>query len=446
MAARMGALISAAALAVLLAGCGTSGGGDTGTISLAGPNGGEAWNIGSSYDITWTASGIGSVRLQISRDGRMTWTEIVASVDAAAGTYSWTVAGPPSGNCFIRVSDASDGWPYDVSDVAFTIPGLEVTSPNGGETWDIGWPQTVTWASGGVANVRIELSRDGGTNWAEIVASTNATTGSYTSDATGPASTNCLVRVSDTGAGGFSDVSDAAFEVATTSLALTAPVGGEAWRIGSSQNVTWTSLGVADVRLQVSRNSGASWTDIVASTPAAAGTYSWTVAGPGSEHCLVRISDAADGVPYGVSAGEFAIPSISVTSPAAAATWSVGETATVAWTSIGPIYNVKIELSTDGGTTWLTLDASTANNGSASFNVTGGSSTTCVVRVSDVGGTASGISGTFRIVAPTVTVTSPDGGEAHTAQTNSRRTNEWLVRVRSSPVRGGIRMLERMPS
>src|SRR5207244_6988241 len=39
------------------------------------------------------------------------------------------------------------------------------------------------------------------------------------------------------------------------SLALTAPVGGEVWAVGASQNITWTSAGtLADVKLEYSRD------------------------------------------------------------------------------------------------------------------------------------------------------------------------------------------------
>ena len=90
-------------------------------LAVASPNGGEVWPVGSSQEIAWTASGVANVKIELSRDGGATWEDIVASTAAAAGTYPWTVTGPASANCVVRVSDATDGSPSDDSDAAFTI-------------------------------------------------------------------------------------------------------------------------------------------------------------------------------------------------------------------------------------------------------------------------------------------------------------------------------------
>jgi len=52
------------------------------------------------------------------------WEDIAASTDATAGTYSWTVTGPASPSCLVRVSHAADGVPADASVAAFSIAGL----------------------------------------------------------------------------------------------------------------------------------------------------------------------------------------------------------------------------------------------------------------------------------------------------------------------------------
>ena len=44
---------------------------------------------------------------------------------------------------------------------------ITVTSPNGGEIWPIGSVQNISWTSSGLTgNVKIEVSRNGGTSWA----------------------------------------------------------------------------------------------------------------------------------------------------------------------------------------------------------------------------------------------------------------------------------------
>jgi hypothetical protein len=101
------------------------------------------------------------------------------------------------------------------------------------------------------------------------------------------------------------------------------------------------------------------------------------------------------------TAGPFA-----VTVPAAAASWSGGSSVSVAWnvanTNAAPVScaNVKVELSTDGGTSFATvLKASTANNGSASVAVPNVASTQARVKVSCVGNVFFNVSpGNFSMV------------------------------------------------
>jgi hypothetical protein len=81
-----------------------------------------------------------------------------------------------------------------------------------------------------------------------------------------------------------------------------------------------------------------------------------------------------------------ATSSITITSPNGGEVWSIGQPATVAWTSTGSVGNVDIDLSTNGGSTWTTLVAGTANDGSQTITVPDIYSTQCKVRVRQVTG------------------------------------------------------------
>jgi endonuclease/exonuclease/phosphatase family metal-dependent hydrolase len=78
----------------------------------------------------------------------------------------------------------------------------------------------------------------------------------------------------------------------TGTVAVTAPNGGESWAGGSVHNVTWTSSGVSNVKLEYTLN-GSTWSVITASTPAAAGSYAWTVPNSATTAARVRVTDAA---------------------------------------------------------------------------------------------------------------------------------------------------------
>lgn len=90
------------------------------------------------------------------------------------------------------------------------------------------------------------------------------------------------------------------------SVALTAPNGGESWAGGSVQSVTWSSSGVANVKLEYTLD-GTAWTSIAASTPAAAGSWAWTVPSTASTAARVRVSDAANAAVSDASDAAFTV-------------------------------------------------------------------------------------------------------------------------------------------
>ena len=190
-------------------------------------------------------------------------------------------------------------------------------------------------------------------------------------------------------------------------VALTAPVGGETYLAGSAQNITWTSTGVTNVKLEYSSNSGTNWSTIIASTAAAAGTYSWTLPSTVATTYKVRISDVADSTAVATS-GVFSIltAGATITSPAAGTSWVKSSTHNITWSSVG-ITNVMLEYSLDAGSTWTTIVASVAaSTGSYSWTLPASTSTTAVVRISDASNAATNtVSGTFTITDAPTTVT-----------------------------------------
>jgi endonuclease/exonuclease/phosphatase family metal-dependent hydrolase len=107
----------------------------------------------------------------------------------------------------------------------FLIPGdtvassVTVTSPNGGESYEGGSSQSITWTASGVTNVKLEYTLDGST-WSVITSSTAASAGSYTWTVPSSATTSARVRVSDAANAAITDTSNAAF---TITVVVTTP-------------------------------------------------------------------------------------------------------------------------------------------------------------------------------------------------------------------------------
>ena len=84
------------------------------------PNGGEALNAGSIYEVKWSWKGlIDTVVLEYSINSGADWNPIDTVVNT--GSYMWEAPGHNSERCLLRIQDSSDPLVNDISDGDFTI-------------------------------------------------------------------------------------------------------------------------------------------------------------------------------------------------------------------------------------------------------------------------------------------------------------------------------------
>jgi len=102
--------------------CGVSGTRLIEEVVVLSPNGGEMCLIGDYYTILWEPNPcIPLVDIELSRDGASgPWSTILDDA-ANDGTAEWPVEGPESATCRLRISDASDSDPVDLSNADFDI-------------------------------------------------------------------------------------------------------------------------------------------------------------------------------------------------------------------------------------------------------------------------------------------------------------------------------------
>ena len=115
-------------------------GGDHPDATIVSPNGGESFTTGT-VSVSWTATtdtgtgrNLGSVRLEYSDDGGMSWNLITAT--PGASPYSWNVSALPTASTYrVRAVVTDTGSPelagLDASNANFTIaiPGNETRGP-----------------------------------------------------------------------------------------------------------------------------------------------------------------------------------------------------------------------------------------------------------------------------------------------------------------------------
>ncbi len=97
-----------------------------GGITLAAPNGGEAWPRLSRQAVTWSTALAGSVKIYLYRNGAQLGL-IAKGINAVSGSYTWTVGQHSNGTARrgsgykIRVQSQLATTKSDYSDAAFTI-------------------------------------------------------------------------------------------------------------------------------------------------------------------------------------------------------------------------------------------------------------------------------------------------------------------------------------
>ena len=118
---------------------------------------------------------------------------------------------------------------------------ITVTSPNGGENWQINSSRAITWQSSNInGNVKIELSRNGGGTFETLLAGT-ANDGNENWNVTGPGSGNCIIQISQASNGAIKDVSNNTFTISAKGDPLATPTGLSADATSETNiNVQWT--------------------------------------------------------------------------------------------------------------------------------------------------------------------------------------------------------------
>jgi len=238
---------------------------------------------------------------------------------------------------------------------------ITITAANGGENWEIGSAQNITWTSAGVTDIKITLWKNDvivGT----IVASTSAASGTYSwtvgtyIGGTAVLGTDYKIKIKEKGTA-IADLSDAVFSITgVPSITVTAPNGGESLGNGRISNITWDSENLSsNVKITLWKNDifvG----NIAASLSASPGTFSWTVgnydggtASVGTGY-TIKIKEKGTAVAdFSNSSFSIEVPQLTLLSPNGGENWTLGSSQNITWNGDGLTNsNVKITLWENG--------------------------------------------------------------------------------------------------
>jgi hypothetical protein len=138
----------------------------SGSLTLTSPKSGETFVSGDTTRITWTASNIKNIRLELSTDGAVTWKTIQTTVPSAEGTYLWLVPAVQSQQCHVRIAAIEQSsirhrnqQPFRIS-LRRDVQAVDVAVPSTNDTLRTpGSPRVVIRNNGAqdLANVQVSL-------------------------------------------------------------------------------------------------------------------------------------------------------------------------------------------------------------------------------------------------------------------------------------------------
>jgi hypothetical protein len=177
------------------------------TVTLDVPNGGEVLMVGETFQIQWTADDnmyVHADSIYYSTSNGADWT-LIAYHSGYQQTYDWIIPNTTSTQCLIKVVvyDVGGNSGEDVSDAVFTIaedllpPTVEVTSPNGGENWEVFEWHQITWIADddiGVIGDSVFYSVNNGVDW-NLLESQTGNPQSYFWSVPNTTSNECLIKV-----------------------------------------------------------------------------------------------------------------------------------------------------------------------------------------------------------------------------------------------------------
>ena len=253
----------------------------------------------------------------------------------------------------------------------FAIKGsLSLTQPGMADNETLvygGTPYLIKWNTlGAVANVDLYYSTDSGGSYpnkinAAPVPATQGTAGYSWTVPNSILGKVMKVKVVDVLNSDVYSESDYTFTI-VGSIELTKPVGDETWYVGTPDDISWIPTGSwSNVEIQYSTDGGSGWTTIATPSAGTSGVEkSYSVWSPGvadiTTQFKVKIFDPnyPSLVTDESTTNNKIFGAIQVTQPTSTGiVWYKDESREIRWTGTGYVNPIKIELSTDGGSSWL---------------------------------------------------------------------------------------------
>lgn len=424
------------------------------------PNGGEAYFNEEKVTIQWERMGFPraqGVRIDLSRDGGVTFPELIVANTPDTGKYQWDTSLPFSKTCRIRISNVADPSDFVISAGNFVIiDGKASEICTSVDPIDIP-DNTIAWTESPLnfspsliirglrvkvdithpftGDLHIELVHPDGTTvilhrqtgegkdnlqgtygtGADYLMPDEALSKLYGKHSQG----TWKLRVRDLISGDVGRINLWCLTViglTPGTFRIVGPNGGETLAINTKYNVVWQQTNPSGTAtIQLSRDGGATYTDI-GQAPSSAGSFTFTAIGPATTNARIRIFQSDEPVIADESDASFtiALPFLDLLSPQGGDRVSVGKPTTIRWTGTPKSTSVLIEFSKDSGLNWTPIAGSAPDEGTFEWTPQPQDDTTRGrIRITANSGPprVAQTDSDFIVQTPAVIVNAPDGGE-----------------------------------
>ncbi len=358
-------------------------------VTLTSPKAGESFLVGSTLSIRWTAENISTLQIDFSSNNGASWQTLFGNVAASGGRYDWVLPNTVADNYKLRILHPTNKTVLAVSDtfkvVAQGTPMASFVSPKSGDSLVANQVFKVEWTSQNVQSLDL-LFASNGSNFETIASNVPASQTSLEWTVPASETSNARLRLVDSSSKTVL-ANSANFSIVGKTAQITKPTAGQIVAPGKPFDITWVSFNVANIKIELSQDGGSNWVVLADNQPAVNAKYTWDVpANFSGNNFRIRLVDKTDAKILSTS-GAFSIkdsvPTASFTAqPASGEVLAGGEKIEIKWTA-SDVSNLKIQFSSNNGSTWLDVATRTASEGIYTWTVNNLSSTQCKLRLLD---------------------------------------------------------------
>ncbi|MHC1774230.1 MAG: T9SS type A sorting domain-containing protein [Lentimicrobium sp.] len=346
----------------------------------------------SEIIVQWYTENSNPVYVDFSADNGQTWTRVGSGVTGQI--FYFDAPAVNSNQCLVRVSDVNDPAVSGQSPLFSIVPTPEITliTPNGGETWNYGGLNTVTWTGSNLNNsIDLEYSSDGGITWQVFWYGESSPDGGSIQVETPMVNTgSARIKISDTYYPGANDISDANFTINVPPFIIYSPTAGYSYYTDQTLTVSWFAFEAVVTNIEISLDNGLTFQTLATDVPSYTGYRDVELPSSASENCILKIVDSSNPDSYALSEVFRIIqaPVLALVQPNGGELWDNDSTYSIEWTYTGelPEYTyLMIEFSPDNGNNWEYigfLDYYGSEN-SFSWRTPVQTSDSCLIRISD---------------------------------------------------------------